>query len=55
MTELASIARRTVSGVLALGDGAVVTTETGADDRRVIDACRTPAPGAMTVLAGRGG
>jgi len=44
-----------VSRVFALGDGAVMTTETGADDRRVIDACRTPSPGAMTVLTGRGG
>ena len=41
--------------VFAVGHAPVVATETGPDDRRVIDACRTPAPGVMTVLTGRGG
>ena len=55
MTELASIARRTVSRVFALGDAPVVATETGPDDRRVIHICWPPAAGVMTVLTGRGG
>lgn len=32
-----------------------MTTETGPDDRRVIDPCRIPSTGVMAVLAGRGG
>ena len=42
-----------MTGVFTLGDGTIVTTETGSNDRRVIDACRYPATGAMTVLTGR--
>ena len=53
MTEFASIARRAVPRVFTLGDNPVVATETGSDDRRVIDSCWTPAPGVMTVLTGR--
>jgi len=55
MAELASIARGNVSGIFALGDNAVVATKTGSNYRSVVDVCRFPAPGAMAVLAGRGG
>jgi hypothetical protein len=55
MTELAGVARRNVSGIFALGDDPVVATETGSDDRCVIDSSRAPAPGVMTVLTGREG
>ena len=55
MTELASIARWAVSRVFPFGDGTIVAAETGSDDRRVIDSCRYPAPGVVTVLTGREG
>lgn len=55
MTELTGIARGNVIGVFALGDDAVMATETGADYRRVINSGWTPATGVMTVLTGRGG
>lgn len=55
MTELASVVRRNVSGVFALGDDPVVATKTGTDYRGVINPCWFPASGAMTVLTGGGG
>ena len=54
MTELTSIARYTVPRVFPLGDHIIMTTETGSDDRRVVNECGYPVPGAMAVLAGRG-
>jgi hypothetical protein len=41
-----------VCRVFPFGDGPVVATEAGSDDRRVIDSCRYPATGVMTVLTG---
>ena len=43
-----------MSRVFALGDDAVMTTETGPDDRRVVNPCRCPVTGAMAVFTGRG-
>jgi hypothetical protein len=55
MAEFASVTRWNMTGIFALGDNAIVTTETGTDYRSVVDACWFPAPGAMTILTGRGG
>ena len=41
--------------VFPIGDDTIVAAETGSDDRCVIDSCRYPAPGVVTVLTGRGG
>lgn len=41
--------------VFPFSDDTIVAAETGSDDRRVIDSCRYPAPGVVTVLTGRGG
>lgn len=54
MTELASIARRTVPRVFPLGDHIIMTTEAGSDDRGVVNEGGYPVPGAMAVFAGRG-
>ena len=54
MAELTNIARWTVVRVFALGVRTIMTTETGSDDRRVVNECGYPVPGAMAVFAGRG-
>ena len=41
--------------VFPFGDGPIVATEAGSDDRRMINACRYPAPGAVAVLTDRRG